>query len=297
VQERYTREWLSALAAAGYLDYDPPSERFTLPAAHTPFLAGEGGPLFSGGAYQWWLGLLSVLNGVTEAFRRGGGVPYGAYSADLWEGSERLSARWFDHLLVQQWLPALPEVQVALEAGALVADVGCGRGRALIRLAQTFPRSRCVGYDLFAPNVAQATAHAERAGVAGRVRFEARDAAQGLPGTYDVITTFDVVHDAADPLELLRAIRLALRPGGAYLCLEINSQDRLEDNAGPIAARGYALSVLFCLTTSLAQGGAGLGTRGLPKGKLRALCAEAGFSRVRRAPVENPLNTLYVIQP
>jgi SAM-dependent methyltransferase len=133
--------------------------------------------------------------------------------------------------------------------------------------------------------------------VGDRVRFEQRDVAQGLPERYDVITAFDVVHDTVAPRALLRAICRALSPDGTFLCLEFNCPDRLEDDIGnPLATVGYTGSTLFCLTTSLAHGGEGLGSRGLHERKLRELCAEAGFGRVARAPIENPFNILYVIQ-
>lgn len=298
VHERYAREWLSAVATAGYVMYDPSTRRFALPPEHAAVLADEGGPMFLGGAYQDWLGCIGVLDRVMDAFRRGGGVPYEAYPPDVWEGIERMTASWFDHLLVQQWLPAVPDVQAALERGALVADVGSGHGRALIRLAQAFLNTRCTGYDVHGPSIARATAAAQAAGVGDRVCFEQRDVALGLPEQYDVITAFDVVHDAVAPRELLGAIRRALRPGGTFLCLEFNCPDRLEDDLGnPLATLGYTGSVLFCMTTSLAHGGAALGSRGLPERKLRELCTEAGFGSVRRAPIENPFNILYVIQP
>lgn len=195
------------------------------------------------------------------------------------------------------WLPALPEVQAKLERGALMADAGCGRGKALIKLAQAFPRSRYVGYDIFEPTILQARAHAQAAGVADLVRFEHRDVSAGLPEQYDVITTFDVVHDAVDPRGLLQAIRQALRSDGRYVCLDINCSEKLEENAGPLGSLFYGFSMLYCMTTSLAGHGEGLGTVGLPEATLRELCMEAGFSSVRRVPLENPFNTLYEIQP
>jgi SAM-dependent methyltransferase len=284
------------MACSGYLEYDPSSGRFALPPEHAPALAQEAGPLFFGGVYQELLGALKPLDRLIVAFRQGGGVPQSAYDEDFWEGLERFTAAWFENHLVQEWIPAMPEVQAKLERGALVADVGCGRGRALIKLAQAFPSSRYVGYDAFEPTIARATRNARAAGVGDRVRFEQRDASKGLPEQYDVITTFDVVHDAVDPRGLLRAIRQALRSGGTYVCLDINCSDRLEENAGPLGALFHGFSLLYCLTTSLAGGGEGLGTVGLPESKLRELCAEVGFGSVRRVPLENPFNNLYEIE-
>ena len=220
-----------------------------------------------------------------------------AYDPSTWEGVTRFTNGWFENLLVPVWLPAMPEVQAKLERGALVADVGCGHGKALIKLAQTYPQSHYVGYDSFAPSIEWAKANAQAAGVADRVCFEHRDVSQGLPEQYDVITTFDVVHDAVNPRGLLRAIRNALRPGGRYVCLEINSSDKLEENIGLLGAFFYSVSVLYCMTSSLAHYGEGLGTVGLPESKIRELCAEAGFGHVRRVPMENPFNILYEITP
>jgi 2-polyprenyl-3-methyl-5-hydroxy-6-metoxy-1,4-benzoquinol methylase len=297
VNERYAREWLGGMAAARYVEYDPASGRFTLPPEYVPSLAQEGGPFFVGGHYQTLLASIAQIGRVAAAFRTGGGVPQSAYDDSLWEGQARLSARWVRNLLTQVWLPALPQVQAKLERGSAVADIGCGRGAALIKLAQGYPNSYYVGYDLFEPAIVCASENARAAGVADRVRFQQLDAAHGLPAQYDVVTTFDVVHDAADPCGLLRAIRQALKPDGSYVCVEMNCSDKVEENAGPIGALFHGVSILYCMTTSLAQGGAGLGTLGLPEAKLRALCIEAGFRSVERLPLENPFNVLYEVKP
>ncbi|WP_376794213.1 class I SAM-dependent methyltransferase [Thermogemmatispora sp.] len=295
INERYAREWLSEMASAGYLVYDPANQRFSLPPEHAPVLAQEGGPFFLGGVYQLMMAQLGVYNQLVHAFQHGGGVPMEAYDPALWEGQERFSNSFFEHLLVQAWLPAMPDVQAKLERGALVADVGCGAGRALIKLAQAYPQSRYVGYDMFAPAIVRATANAQAAGVADRVRFVHLDVSQGLPEQYDVISTFDVVHDAVNPRGLLRAIRAGLQPEGRYVCLEFNSSEKLEDNAGLTGSLFYGISILYCMTVSLAGHGEGLGTLGLPEAKLRQFCMEAGFSHVRRVPVEAPFNVLYEI--
>ncbi len=297
VNERYAREWLSAMSSAGYLEYDPASRRFTLPPEHIPVLAQEGGPVFLGGVQEEMVGLVGPINQLMQAFRSGGGVPMEAYDPSTWEGVTRFTSSWFENLLVPVWLPAMPIVQAKLERGALVADVGCGQGKALIKLAQTYPQSRYIGYDNFAPSIERAKANARAAGVADHVSFEHRDVSEGLPEQYDVITTFDVVHDAVNPRGLLRAIRNALRPDGRYVCLEINSSDKLEENIGLLGSFFYSVSVLYCMTTSLAHHGEGLGTVGIPESKMRALCAEAGFRNVRRVPMENPFNILYEVMP
>lgn len=300
IDGRYAEEWAAAMTCAAYLEYDPASRRFWLPAEHAPVLAQESGPVFFGGVHEeiaGALGLAPRIDALIEAFRTGGGIPQSAYDEHMYRGVERFTAGWFENLLVPVWLPAVPEVQAKLEAGCMAADVGSGHGRALIKLAESYPNSAFVGFDVHEASVRRATENAAAAGVGDRVRFEVRDASRGIPGKFDLITTFDVVHDAVDPQGLLRSIREALNPDGRYLCLEINSADRLEDNIGVLGAFFYSFSVLYCMTTSLAHGGAGLGTAGIPESKMRQLSAEAGFSRVWRVPLENPFNILYEVAP
>ncbi|HJW37720.1 MAG TPA: class I SAM-dependent methyltransferase [Candidatus Udaeobacter sp.] len=297
LNERYLREWLGGMATAGYINYDAPTKRFSLPAEHASVLAQENGPFFVGGMYQMLPAFTSVFDQVLTAFRHGGGVSQSQYNEMMWDGLERFTSTWFENLLLQQWIPAMPDVKTHLERGCDVADVGCGRGRGLIKLSQAFPRSRYTGYDNFGPTVARATANAREAGVSGRVRFEERDVSKGLPVRFDVITTFDVVHDAVDPLQLLQSIRRALRPGGVYVCLDINCSDNLEENTNPLGAMFHGVSVFYCMTTSLANNGAGLGTLGFHEAKVRELCEKAGFSSIRRMPLENPFNSLYEAKP
>lgn len=298
IVERYAREWLRGEVAAGYLTYDAEADQYALPPDHAPVLVNEAGPMFFGGIYQMELGFLSALAPLLEAFREGGGVPQSAYAADTWQGMERFTEGWFANLLVPDWLPAVPDVERQLEAGATVADVGCGAGRALFRLAERYPRSKFVGFDNFEGQLNRAEENAKTYGLSDRVRFEQRDVAgDGLPEHYDIITTFDVIHDSADPVGLMRAIGNGLNAGGSYLLLEINSADDPADNVGPIATFLYGASMLYCMTTSLAQGGAALGTCGMPESKVRELGAEAGFGQITRAPItDNPFNVLFQLK-
>jgi 2-polyprenyl-3-methyl-5-hydroxy-6-metoxy-1,4-benzoquinol methylase len=252
--------------------------------------------MFFGGAHQELLACLSVLDQVAERFRRGGGVEQNAYPAELWEGMERFTSSWFENHLIQEWIPAMPDLQRKLEEGALCGDIGCGAGRASIKLAQEFPQTRHVGYDISDAQLERARKNAEAAGVGDRVRFEKLDTSKGIPGEYDVITTFDVIHDAVDPGGIIKSIRAALNEGGIYFCLDINCHDDHADNQGPIATALYGFSVFYCMTTSLARNGAGLGTNGLSPAKLKELCDQAGFSQVRQLPLENPFNNVYEVK-
>ena len=294
IVERYAREWSAALAAAGYLTHDPADGTFALPAAHVPVLALDDTPASLGSVLQWMFGVAPALPAILDAFVTGRGVSPDAYGADLRGGIERLSAPAYVNALVPVWLAHLPAVDAALRAGADAADVGCGAGRALVELARAYPRSRFVGFDPDPAQIERARANATAAGVADRVRFVASTVDAG---PYDVVFTFDVVHDAGDPLGLLRAVRAALRPGGTYVCAEINGADSLAGNLNPFGALYYGVSVLYCLSVSLAAGGPGLGSLGLPAAELSSLCSRAGFATVRRLPVEDPVNAVYEVKP
>ncbi len=291
------REWLAAMANAGYLEYDPATHQYTLPREHAPVLSQETGPVFFGGVHEEFVGLLAPFEQLLGHIRSGGGLGLDDYPDAMYEGIDRFTTGWFENLLIPVWLPLVPQVLRKLQDGARVVDVGCGRGRALIKLAQAFPESRFVGYDIHGPNVDRAIENVRAAGLADRITIRHADAAEGLSGQYDLVTTFDVVHDAVNPRGILRAIHESLQPDGTYLSLEINCSDKPEQNHGPIGALLQSCSVLLCLTLSLAGNGEGLGTLGLHEPKLRELATEAGFSNVRRVPMDNPFNNLYELTP
>jgi 2-polyprenyl-3-methyl-5-hydroxy-6-metoxy-1,4-benzoquinol methylase len=180
-----------------------------------------------------------------------------------------------------------------------VADVGCGNGQALIILAQAYPEATFVGYDNYAPAIAAANAHARQAGLGDRLRFEVCDVTQGIPGQYDLITTFDVVHDMPRPRPALKEIKRALNPGGTYFVLEFNFYGELQANIDHplgIGAFGYSASTNYCMTQALAVGGEGTGTC-MGEEKMRELADEAGFGQFRRMDfANNPFNIFYEIR-
>ena len=164
------REWLHAMTAAGYLTHASGTGAFELPGEHVPVLAQEAGPMFFGGVHQELVGFTRPLDRIVESFRTGRGVPQSAYPEMAYDGMDRFTAGWFENLLLPVWIPAVG-LDERLTAGIDVADVGCGRGRALVKMAKAFPRSRFVGYDVYSPNIAKAKKVAEEARVADRVSF------------------------------------------------------------------------------------------------------------------------------
>lgn len=296
LHERYVREWANGLVTAGYLTRDPITARYALPAEHVPVLADEGGLAFVGGAHQMIREILGTVDVVERSFRDGGGVRLDDYRDEFWTGLERLTGPAFEHQLVQEWIPAVDGLEARLRTGGRVADVGTGTGVAPITIARAFPAVTVCGFDIHGPNIERAAARAREAGVADRARFEQADGVEGIPGRYDLITMFAVVHDTSDPLALLQNARGALADDGVLLIDEINCHDTVEGNGGPLGTFLYGLSLLHCTSQSMALGGAALGTCGLPETRLRALCLDAGFGSVERA-WEGPLDAVYAVRP
>jgi len=295
LNERYIREWLGAMAAARYVEYDPAARKFLLLPEHAMVLAREDSPFFFGGFMEMVVPNVSMAPKVAEAFKTGKGVPQSDYPPETFEAIERSSAPMHRHRLVPKWLPAMPQVVKVLSEGGSALDVGCGSGRAVIAMAKAFPTARVSGYDAHPESIERARINARAAGVADHVSFEVVDCTRLPAERWDLISTFDVVHDSVDPVGLLKSIRGALKPDGTYVMLEMNVSPNLEDNLNPLGRLMYSISTLYCMTVSLAGGGAGIGAvMGEPKA--RELCEQAGFTRFRRLPIDDAFSVLYEIR-
>ena len=295
LQERYLRELVSGLAAAELLVYEPGAETFELPEEHAACLADENSPYFLCGWSQVIPALFKAVPGVARAVREGGGVPFSEFGEDMVAGMDRSNSPGVRILLTRRWLNAMPAVVDGLKRGGRVADLGCGSGAAVLAMATAYPDSTIVGYDIDAFSVERARAKAADEELPN-AHFE-QLGADSIPTDppFDLITTFDVVHDIAKPREALRAIRNALAPGGTYLMVEPRVGETLEDNLNPGGAMMYAMSTLHCLTQSLANGGEGLGAAWGPK-LAEEYCKEAGFGHFRLLEVDNPFNAFYEVR-
>ncbi len=294
--ERYVREWLSAMTAAGYIEYVPATKKFSMVPEHAMVLANDESPFFMGGFMEMIFPNISVTPRLKEAFKNGGGVSQSEYPAETWEAMERSSAGMYRNSLVRKWLPAMPQVVKALSDGGSALDVGCGSGRAAITIATAFPKAKVFGFDAHAGSLERARANAKAAGLGDRVTFEVVDGTRLPAAQFDFISTFDVVHDSVDPVGLMRSIRGALKPGGTYLMVEVNTSSKLEDNINPMGRMMYSISTLYCMTVSLAHGGAGIGAC-MGEAKARELALEAGFTHFKRLPIEDAFSALYELQP
>jgi 2-polyprenyl-3-methyl-5-hydroxy-6-metoxy-1,4-benzoquinol methylase len=293
LNERYVREWLGALVTGRVVNYYPETQTYQLPAEHAAYLTDEGEYNFAS-AMQFIPVMAGVENDIVECFRSGGGVPYSKYTR-FHEVMAKESTQTTVNALEPFILPLVPGLKEKLEAGIDVLDVGCGSGRAMIKLASLYPNSRFTGYDVSEEGIARANAEAASVGLPN-ARFEVRDAAAiGEDAAYDLITSFDAIHDQADPAAMLAGIARALRPDGVYLVQDISGSSYLQNNLDhPAAPYMYTISLTHCMTVSLSCGGAGLGAM-WGEEKCVEMLNEAGFPNVKLHKLDHDfINTYYI---
>jgi 2-polyprenyl-3-methyl-5-hydroxy-6-metoxy-1,4-benzoquinol methylase len=293
---RYLREWLSAQAASGYVQYDPAGEVFSLSEEQAFALAQEGSPAFIPGAFQIAVAQFKAIPKMAAAMRTGLGVGWHEHDASLFHGTERFFRPGYAANLVSQWIPALEGMQGRLESGARVADVGCGHGASTIIMAQAFPASSFVGFDYHAPSIEVARVSAARAGVADRVHFEVATAKTYPGNDYDLVAFFDCLHDMGDPVGAAAHVKQSLKPGGTWMIVEPFANDRLEGNLNPVGRIFYSVSTFICTPTSRAQEvGACLGAQA-GEARIGRTVTDGGFTRFRRA-TQTPFNLIYEARP
>jgi SAM-dependent methyltransferase len=285
--ERYVREWLSAQAARGYVTYEGDGH-FSLPDEHAVPLTDETSPACVIGAFEIAVGSVYATDTITERFRTGEGFSWGAQHDHVLRGCERFFRPGYLNNLASSWIPALEGVGAKLEAGARVADVGCGHGASTLLLAQTYPASFFVGFDAHEGSVTAARKRAAEAGLSDRASFEVASA-KTFDGSYDLVCFFDCLHDMGDPAGACAHARDHLAPGGTLLLVEPFANDDLSENLNPVGAAYYAFSTLLCTPSSLSQEvGTALGAQA-GEARLREIVTGAGFASLTRV-AETPFN-------
>jgi ubiquinone/menaquinone biosynthesis C-methylase UbiE len=298
LNERYVREWLGAMVTGRVVDVEPTTLRFSLPAEHAAFLTHAAGADNMAVFTQYIAILGAVEDDIVECFKEGGGVPYSKFNRfhDVMaedSGQSVLSS------LESHILPLVPGLTERLAGGIRVLDAGCGRGKILNRLAALYPRSRFVGLDLSVDAIAYAREEASRAG-RDNVEFVTADLTHfdetAEPEVFDLITTFDAIHDQATPLNVLKGIHRALKPDGVYLMQDISGTSHVQkDMNHPIGTFLYAVSCMHCMTVSLAQGGEGLGAM-WGEEKTREYLVRAGFRSITTRRLAHDIqNNWYIV--
>lgn len=294
--ERYVREWLSSQAAGGYVTYDAKTDKFCLSEEQAFALADEDSPAYLPGAFQLALGSLAAVPRIAESFRTGAGMGWHEHDDGVFHGCEKFFRPGYAANLVSSWIPALDGVKEKLEAGARVADVGCGKGASTLLMAKSFPNSQFFGFDYHDKSIEAARESAKRQGVADRVSFAVAKAKEFPGKDYDFVAVFDCLHDMGDPVGAATHVRQSLRKDGTWMIVEPFANDELKDNLNPVGRVYYSFSTLLCTPCSRSQEvGLCLGAQAGEK-QLRQVLTSAGFGRFRRA-TETPFNIVYEARP
>ena len=303
IDARYAREWLEQQAVAGIVDVDdseasPDDRRFSLPPAFDEVLLDPESPLLLSPLARFAVGTASTMRPLLHAYRTGGGVDWADYGPDVVEAQEAINRPQFHHY-VADWIGALPDIEARLRDGSgRVADLACGTGWSSISIARHYPGVAVDGIDIDEGSIGRAQAHAASVGLTDRVRFLHADAAaHDGAGRYDLVTIFEAVHDMARPVEVLRAARALLAPGGAVLIGDERVAERFSAPGDATERLFYAYSVLACLANGLADPpSVGTGTV-LRPAALEAMAREAGFTRFSILPVEHDAFRFYRLDP
>lgn len=294
--ERYVREWLKCMVAAEYVEYDANADKYYMTEEQAFVLANEESPLFAGGGVQITTGSLLNLPKIAEVFKKGGGVPLTQLGSDVIEGTERFFAPGYKHFLLQDWLPRIPGLTQRLEQGGAILDVGCGCGQSTAQLAKGFPKTTVVGIDFDAVSVQRAKKLCDEHHLKN-VQF-LQVSAEQIPKNqkYDLACAFDCVHDMAQPVMTLTAIRESLKNDGVFIWAEPNASDAPLENRNLMGKVFTGISPFYCLTVSLAGQGRGTGNQ-LGERGAKTLAQEAGFSHFEKLPIEHPVNQFFLLKP
>ena len=296
IKERYVREWLSAQAASGFVEYNAEAKTFSMTPEQQMALADESSPVFLASAFELVASAYIDEPKITEAFRTGSGFGWHEHHECLFRGTERFFRTSYRASLLSDWLPALDGVVEKLEAGAKVADVGCGHGASTILMAEAFPNSRFVGYDYHEASIHRATEAAAEARASGNISFETASGKDVPNERFDLVAVFDCLHDMGDPVGVASHIRDVMKDDGTFMVVEPFANDDLADNLNPVGRMFYSASTMICTPGSLAQEvGLGLGAQA-GEARLTEVLKSAGFSRVRKA-AETPFNMVLEARP
>ena len=294
--ERYIREWLSAQAASGYVNFDAATGKYMMSPEQAFTLTNEDSPVYIPGAYYIVSAMYKDERKLSDVYKSGKGFGWNEHSYDLFQGTKKFFKPGYIANLVSAWLPSLDGVVNKLQSGASVADVGCGLGASTIIMAKAFPKSKFIGYDYHLESIEGARNDSYSAGVTSNTDFEVALAKNYPRKDLDLVTFFDCLHDMGDPEGAARHVYESLKPDGTWMIVEPYAKETTQENLNPIGRIFYNASSMICVPSSLSQEvGLGLGAQASDTSISKVVKA-GGFTRFRRA-TETPFNRVFEARP
>ena len=293
--ERYVKEWLSAQAASGFVEYHLEDETFSMTPEQIAVFADENSPVLMTGAFYGISSMYHDVPKIEHAFKSGEGVSWGDHDSCLFCGTEKFFKPSYKANLISNWIPSLNGVKEKLENGGKAADIGCGHGVSTIVMAEAFPKTQFIGYDFHEPSIKHANAMAKEKGLKN-ISFEVATAKNYPEKEFDLIAFFDCLHDMGDPVGACNHAAQSLKPEGTCMIVEPFAHDTLQENLNPVGRAMYSFSTMICTPSSISQEvGLGLGAQAGEK-RLKEVALEGGFSKFRRA-TETPFNLILEAKP
>ncbi len=296
IPERYAREWLAGQAASGFVEYDASTSRYWMTPEQIFALTVEDNPVYIPGVYYTIASVYKDQRKIAEAIKSGKGFGWHEHHNDLFIGTKKFFRPGYLANLVSSWLPSMEGVIPKLQAGAMVADVGCGLGASTIIMAKAFPKSKFIGFDYHLESIEWAQNDAVTEGVTPNTDFEVATAKNFRGKDYDLVCFFDCLHDMGDPVGAVQHVHKTLKPDGTLMVVEPFAKERVEQNLNPVGRIFYNASLLVCVPASLSQEvGKGLGAQASDS-SLNQVFRDGGFTRVRKA-IETPFNRVFEARP
>ncbi len=287
-QERMIREWLAAMAASGYVSYEPADQTFSMTPEQIALLGDTDSPFFLASAYPCIAALYKDEPLVTEAFRRGTGVGWNEHHEDLFHGTERFFGNIYANFMVPTWLPSLENVVEKLTRGGKIADIGCGHGASMLMMARSYPQSSFWGFDAHAESIQLARQRLQESGLKN-VIFQQCEARAVLPGDYDLVVFLDSFHEMGSPIGVACHVKDILAPDGTLMLIEQKAPDRLEDNLNAVGRMCYSFSTMICVPGAISQGEEDALGNQAGFSRLAGVLRAGGFTRIRKT-VETPMH-------
>jgi len=303
LHERWVREWLHNQVAAHIVtcaDLSDNQPVFHLSPEGVAVLATPNHPAYGMGMFHRLPQTMGALEAMPEAFRTGVGHDYDSHGPEGAVGIERSFEPWNQNFLIPMVIPALDGMKEKLSAGVRVADIGCGSGGAALLMGSTFPNSTIDGFDISKFALERAGERKAESGAHNVWFFDPRENPIADDHSYDLVCTFDCIHDMTQPTEMMKTIRKALKDDGTWLLVDIKAQETLELNVtkNPMASLLYGISVLSCMSSAMSEaGGEGLGTLGLSASRAESMARQAGFTQFKKLDVEHSVNAFYEVRP
>lgn len=303
LHERWVREWLSNQVASGIVSCDDLTAVdpvFYLTPEAVAVLASPSHPAYGMGMFHRLPQTMGALNEMPEAFRTGVGKNYDSHGAEGAVGIEKSFEPWNQNFLLPVVLPAIDGLVADLEQGSKIADIGCGSGGLSLLIGQKFPNSVVHGFDISEHALNRANERLQEKQLVNVSFFDPRNTAIAQDGSYDLVCTFDCIHDMTHPTEMMTTIRKALKDTGRWLLVDIKAHETLAQNVAknPMASLLYGISVLSCMSSAMSvEGGEGLGTLGLSAGKAESMARAAGFTQFRKLDIDHSVNAFYEVRP